>query len=117
MFLFFNIINLSGIARIYKLFISYLIDSLIGRLDAVYPSQTGGYSKKILSSMKIGNRAPKNRYSPYMLRITGISPYIPHIWVLLGGFGRVLLGMARYAPVLRVYLGLPVWIPNSIIIH
>ena len=52
-----------------------------------------------------------------MLTITGISPYIPHIWVLLGGFGRVYKGMARYAPVLRVYLGLPVRIPDSIIIH
>jgi hypothetical protein len=61
MFLIFNIINLSGIARIYKFKLARDDNStysLLGRLDAVYPSQTGGYSKKILSSMKIGNRPP-----------------------------------------------------------
>jgi hypothetical protein len=51
MFSIFNIINLSGIARIYKFKLANVNNSnysLLGRLDAVYPSQTGGYSKKNL---------------------------------------------------------------------
>ena len=75
-------INKSMLANVTATYIS-----LLGRLDAVYPSQTGGYSKKILSSMKIGNRPPKIRYTPYMLRITGISPYIPLYMGFWGGFG------------------------------
>ena len=58
---------------------------LLGRLDTVYPSQTGGYSKKILSSMKIAIPPPKKPVFPYMLRKTGISPYIPRFWGAFGG--------------------------------
>jgi hypothetical protein len=80
--------------------------SLLGRLDAVYPSQTGGYSKKNTPSMKIGNRPPKIRYTPYMLRKSGVSPLYSPIYRVFHGYYRVYTGIHRYASIYRVTIGI-----------